>query len=192
MSELTFNSEKHEYLLSGQRLLSVTQVLKISGLIDDSYFTEYSANKGSMVHLACQMQDENDLQEDTLDPIIVPYLEAWIKFKVETGWINSEPPELQVYSELGFAGMIDRIGFFQGDGRPSVLDIKTGAPQPYHALQLAGYDLAYREHKDPMIPLRRFAVHLTADGKYKVKEYTDRNDLKVFQAVVILANWKGK
>ena len=51
-SELTFDEEKHEYRLDGEVLPSVTGILREMGFVDDTYFTEDSAARGTAVHRA--------------------------------------------------------------------------------------------------------------------------------------------
>lgn len=112
MGDLVLNKEDHIYTFDGSIVPGVTTILADCGLIDATYFNELAAWRGSMVHLACQLDCDDDLIEDTLDPGLVPYLSAWKAFKTETGWV-SQLIETPLYSNLyGFAGTPDRIGMF--------------------------------------------------------------------------------
>ena len=77
---VTFEPEGHVYTWNGRRLPSITQILKAEGFIDTSHYDEWSRDKGSMVHLACHYDLAGELDEDTLDDEIRPYLAAFRKF----------------------------------------------------------------------------------------------------------------
>lgn len=111
-AEIPFIEEGHFYEHEGRRLPSVTGILKAEGYIDTTYYTEYGRERGSFVHLACHYDDIGDLDEDTLDPEIKPYLDAYRRFKAESGFIveQSEPPMMS--TKYLFAGTPDKIGAF--------------------------------------------------------------------------------
>jgi hypothetical protein len=107
-----FDKEGHAYEHEGRRLSSVTGILLAEGFIDTTYFTEYGRDKGSFIHLACHYDDIGDLDEDTLDPEIKHYLDAYRRFKTESGFIveRSEPPMMS--TKYLYAGTPDKIGVF--------------------------------------------------------------------------------
>ena len=81
---LNFNAEKHEYSLpTGEVLISVTQVIDRSGLVDTSHFTEFHRMRRQAVHMACEYDDRGCLDESSIDPRILPYVEAYRRFKAE-------------------------------------------------------------------------------------------------------------
>lgn len=200
--KLDFNPLNHEFRMDGKIIPSVTQVLKAAGLIDaQPHGDSWYANRGTAVHEATVLHDENDLDETTLDPEIVPYLEAWKKFRAEMNFELVEKPELQVYSELGYAGIVDRV--CKINGQISILDIKTGVFAKWWSVQLAAYAMAYENHVDAALraakrttvayskyTYRRYAVQITNEGTYKMTEYTDRNDFLVFTSALTVANWR--
>lgn len=179
---LTFDADKHEYRWNGSSVPSVTQVLEDVGVVDYSFIPhenrEVALHRGSMVHLACQLYDERDLVESSIDPAIVPYLEAWKKFLSETGAIiETDEIERRFYNERwGYAGTRDRrvkIG-----GLRKVLDIKTNQAPNWVRMQLAAY---CEFERFPGIT-DRMAVELHGDKTYRVvnisaKQHTqDFND----------------
>lgn len=181
---LTFNAENHEYRLDGVKIPSVTQIIDDAGLYGDtSYFTEYSRERGSFVHKAIQFHLSGELDEDTLDPVIVPYLEAWKKFEVEAGYVSDECEAMFADTVYRYAGTVDHIGHL--DGHFGIIDVKTGAPTPATGIQLAGYEKLIK-----VGGAKRFALHLKDDGDYKLIEYKDRNDRNVFLAALALYYWK--
>ena len=107
-----FQEEGHLYTHEGRPLPSVTQILKAEGFIDARFFDDWSRDRGSMVHLATAYDDAGDLDEDSLDPALIPYVEAWRKFRRESGFVT-EASEVAMRSRLyNFAGTIDTVGQF--------------------------------------------------------------------------------
>lgn len=104
-----FEAEGHRY---GNGLESVTGILKAEGFIDTRFYDDWSRDKGSMVHLATHYDDIGELDEDTLDPVIVPYLEAWRKFKRESGFIVEQSEVPMMSTVYQYAGTPDVIGHF--------------------------------------------------------------------------------
>lgn len=181
---ITFDAEKHEYRDCGVRLPSVTQIIADAGLYGNtSYFTEYTRDRGSFVHKAIEYHLSGELDEATLDPVIVPYFEAWKRFEKESDYV-SESCELMLSSQIyRYAGTIDHVGHI--NRHPCIIDVKTGAPTPATGIQLAGY-----ENLLIVKGAKRFALHLKDDGNYKLIEYKDRNDRNVFLAALSLYYWK--
>ena len=107
-----FTEEGHRYTLNGERLASVTGILRAEGFIDTAFYTEYGRQRGSFVHLARHYDDAGELDEDTLDPVIVPYLEAWRRFKRESGFVVERSEVPMASSAYRYAGKPDCIGTF--------------------------------------------------------------------------------
>ncbi len=182
MDGLVFNPEKHQYFLNDLPLPSVTTILSDMGFIDKQWFTDYGRTRGQFVHLACELDDKGELDEETLDSALLPYLTAWRSFKHDTGF-KIEAIEKPVASELyRFAGMLDRLGIM--NKQDYVLDIKSGAVSPWTALQLAAYEVAENRR------LNRIAVQLMETGKYKIHSYTDRQDRQIFLAALSCWHWQ--
>lgn len=173
MNVLTFDAETHTYRVGEEVIPSVTQILKDVGLIDTSFFKPEHAERGTVVHAATQFFDETGMDDDTVPDDLLGYLEAWKKFREETGFTPSHI-EQSLYSKQGYAGTVDRIGKTHKIN-PILLDIKTGPPQPWHRLQLAAYALMSKHELN--IPVwQSWGVHLTRDGKYSVETYKSIDD----------------
>lgn len=159
----------------------VTWVLKAAGLVDDRWFSQESAWRGSCVHLACQYDDQGDLDEASLDPVTVGYLKAWRKCKKEM-CLQFNGIEVSKQDSLyGYCGRIDRI--LGG----AVLDLKTGGSHPAHRLQLA----AYARLVAPMC--RRIIVRIKVDGTYQAREFPMaelERDFQTFTAALAVANFR--
>lgn len=189
MLELKFNPDLHEYTAGGRRVPHVTGILKTAGLVDDRWFTEWARERGSVVHKLCELDDEGDLNESTVDPRLVGYLAAWRAFRLETGFVPAEVERKVHAASLNYCGTLDRVGTLRGKPDLVILDIKTGAPSRATGLQLAAYQRAYQETTG-LWAARRWAVHLAEDGAYTLIQYRDVNDWKVFLAAATVAGWK--
>lgn len=171
---------------------SVTEVLKLAGLIDDQWFTEHSAWRGSVVHKCCEYEDFEDLDEGSVDERIAGYLEAWRKFKRETGYQPVSTEKIVRDDNLRIIGRLDGVGEMAGEVM-AVVDRKTGAVSKATALQTAAYTACLEK---PLM-YRRFAVALKSDGKYSMIEFPRadyRRDLQRWTAARIVAElrkeWK--
>jgi hypothetical protein len=181
---LTFDEANHVYTLDGEAVPSVTQILKAEGFIDDSFYDEYSRDRGTAVHKAIHLHNNDDLDEESLDPVIAPYLEAWKKFKRETGLVVSESEKAFASERYRFAGTIDVLGTFP-DTTCIILDIKTGGPAPWHGLQLSAYDILQWA-----VGRKRYGVYLSGEGTYKLNQYKDRQDREIFLSALSCYHWK--
>jgi hypothetical protein len=183
METLTFNEAAHSYKLGSRELPSVTTILKDVGLIDATHFNDYAMTRGTFVHQACEMVDLDTLDEEQLDPALVGYVAAYKRFRAEMDikWTEIESPRHD--ASLGFAGTPDRIA------EKTVVDIKTGAPQPWHGPQLAAYTmLAHTAGASTLV--KRYGLYLSDDGTYKLKRYENKGDFDVFRAAVVIYHAK--
>lgn len=181
---LKFDQGKHEYRIGRRILPSVTGILKSAGLIDPSFFSAYSAQRGTYAHLAVHYLNQGALDEDGLDPVIKPYVDGYKKFLSETGF-SVEKSEEHLYSEeIGFAGTTDLIGHFP-DGRRAVIDIKTSSYVTWHECQIAAYKLLIGDSK-----LLKFGLYLDNTGGYKLRPMVSREAKDVFLAALKIVAFK--
>lgn len=184
---IDFIAAEHRYILDGEREIpSVTTILKEQGLIDDRWFTDDARLRGDYVHLACRMLDDDELAEESLDPGILPYVEAYRKFLALTSpeWTYIEH---RVFDPvLGYAGTLDRAGLISGE--KTVLDLKTGGLYPSVGPQTA----AYRRCLPQPYTWKRAALQLKDDGSFTFHPLTDRGDDEVFLSALRLAQWKQR
>jgi hypothetical protein len=169
---------------------SVTEIISASGLADYSWSSPEAMQRGSYVHAASQMIDRCTLDWSSLDPVLMPYCEAYRNFieDLRPGIVLSEKP-LYHPSQL-WAGTMDRV--LSLGGRTVVLDIKSGALHPANWIQVA----AYRELVDEneKITITQGAILcLQDDGKYRLHT-CNRTDLKtnlnIFMAALTICRWK--
>jgi hypothetical protein len=186
MNRVQFDPIRHRYTDdSGAHVPGVTSVIVRAGLIDTTWYTEESANRGKAVAAATHYDDEGELDNDSVTPLVAGYLAGWRRFRAESDLKILAAEEIVFHPHHRYAGTVDR--HVRLHGREAVLDIKTGGPLPAHGIQLAAYALAI----SPLIRLRRFAVYLTIDGAYRVREYASANDAGVFLSCLAISNWKA-
>jgi hypothetical protein len=182
---LNFDPATHTYTLNGDALPSVTTILQAGGLIDFTGINpdvlQRAADFGKCVHQATALDDMGDLDEQSLDPAIKPYLEAWRSFRGVDDPIKFDCIEQALFHPTyQFAGTPDRIS---GD---VIIDIKTGSiVPPWTGLQLAAYAILA-----DLPTARRIAVQLKADGTYQIHKYKDRKDRGTFLSCLNVYQWR--
>jgi len=184
---LEFDPETHTYYWGDEVVPSVTQILSELGLAGNKDFMpEESAERGRAVHLACQLLDEGDLDWDSLDPVVLPYVQGYQKFLKEHKF---EPTliEAPVFNEeLFYAGTLDRRGLL--NKKAVTIDIKTSSQiSKTVGLQLAAYDLCF---DDGLSFGDRYALQLTMEGSYKLHLFSWLKDYPDFKSAVTLYHWK--
>jgi len=182
MKGLSFDAAAHVYKWHGEIKPSVTQVIGGTGMIDKTWFTEESRRRGQYVHTATALHDRGRLDESTVDPVVRPYLDAWISFRRDTGVKCLAVERLAYSEEHGFAGTLDRIIKWP-DGRKAVIDIKSGVVMPWVRMQVAAY-------ADQHGIAERYAIQLKNDGKYKLHgPWHGLTDFAAFLHALWLGQW---
>lgn len=192
MATATFQDVGHIYSIDGRIVPSVTQVLTLAGIDDVSriprHHLERAAAIGTAVHEACEFLDQDDLELDSLDPLLTGYVLGYQRFKQECGFapITIEQRGVSVSPEangLAYGFCLDRIGIL--DGMEVLIDIKT-ASKKYGSwtIQTAAY--AEAVHFEGA----RYAVHVAKDGTYKLVPHKDATDFATWRAALTIAHWK--
>jgi hypothetical protein len=150
---------------------------------------EKARDRGVAVDKATQLFDKDDLDYDSLDPVVVPYLDAWEWFTCDylAKWTHVNLPEW--HQTLYYAGTPDRKGSVRVGGKTKrvTLDIKaTYKIERSVILQLSGYDLM--DEDGPADEL--WVVQLKKDGTYVKQVIKPAHD--VFLACLKLHNWKAR
>jgi len=161
-------------------------VLVSAGLVDTEYFTEEGRLRGQYVAQATAYADAGELDRDSVDPVLMPYLLAWSAFIADSG-IEIKTIEQKLFNPIGYCGSSDRTGVmpYVGD---VVIDTKLGGQYEWHAIQLAAYAACLGAQ------FRRVNVILKPDATYtiKVHETPQARDFDVFRAALCLHNWRNK
>lgn len=193
---LTFDEATHTYWIGAAKVPSVTQILK--PLVDLSSIPSgvlaHASARGTAVHYACELFDQDNLDWDSLDVELVPYVEAWVEFRMATGFMPIRNEERVFHPGLFYAGTLDRTGLINGE--LSVVDIKTSSGlYPTVGMQLAAYAEALNAtNANATEPKHtgRYAVQLKKDGRYHLQPYTDKTDWPVFVSLKTLITWSDK
>ncbi len=194
---IEFNEERHEYRVNGVIVPSVTQVLQSVGLPDLSgvpaELLEWKAGLGTAVHKATELDDLNDLDEESLDPTIKPYLEAYRKFKRESGFIPTKIEERIYSKKFGYAGTFDRFGTFLDRYTPVLIDFKTGITDPLIVgPQTAAYQEAINEPTRSKGRFWRYALKLNKDATYRLIRLDNKMDFQIFLNALNLYKWRNQ
>jgi len=176
MGELTFQEDGHKYFHDSRRIDGNTDILDSFGLIGHKASQGY-LDRGTAIHYALQLLDENDLDEDGVDPQIKPWIDGYKRFKEDTGFKPIRIEAMAHHDGYLFATRIDRDGKINGD--LVLLELKSGAKQEWWGWQLALQQIAVAVNYK-----KRFALSLTEDGKYKLHPFHERRWLDEAQAIL--------
>lgn len=185
---LTFDEQTHTYRVDGVAVPSVTQVIDAAGLVNKTWYTDESRTIGKYVSDVTALHDLGGLGEIILEADIQPYLDAWIRFREESGCEILGVEDAGFSESFSVAGRYDRLVYWHG--KQWVIDIKTGVAEPCHHLQTAGYVLLIES--DPLPYFGRGCVYLRADGRYNFVPHDDPADFDTFRACIALAHWKTR
>ena len=184
-----FDERLHRYTIEGRVVPSVSQILQplaamAYGGIDAQVLLN-AARLGTAVHACTEYLDEGELDEATVDPEWVPYLDAY------KAWKEVIRPEiLDIELRLAcskFGGTIDRI--VKIDGQLWIIDLKTTSQIHKHVgVQLAAYAALAEKHLRTT-GFRRAALQLKPDGTFKVREFSSITDEICFNALLGIKYW---
>jgi hypothetical protein len=188
-----FVPETHTYLQDGREVRSVTQILNDVGLVDYSHIPEavleHKKEIGTAAHIAAHYFDEGDLNWDTVDEEVAPYVHGWIKFREETRFVPRliEKRGIATIRGMSYGYTLDREGVL--NGRDTLIEIKcTAGVEISWGPQTAAYELPLRSQDGKA--RRRIAVHLGNDGSYTLVPFNDVTDYKVFEWALGIETWK--
>lgn len=186
---LKFEPGSHTYTLDGRKLPSVTQVL--APLNDYSMvpadILEAARVFGQHVHEACDLLNRDELDWQTLDTALVPYVSAWRDFLQDTGAVVIASESRVVHAKLGYAGSPDVV--LAWGNRTMVPDIKATAVVPATVgPQTAAYAKAWQAMHGGREP-GRCCIHLK-DGKYTMHPRRSPTDWSVFVSALNIHNFK--
>ncbi len=198
--DLTFEPLSHTYRVGDEILPSVTQALKIAGIIDYSMIPQHvlqkAAERGTYVHKMIHYWLDGELDLEKVPSGMMGYLDAARRF-IDESRFEPHRVECRQYHKLHrYAGTWDLDGTVGGSGDLATADWKTGIILDGHAFQLAAYNLLRPNPR----AARRIAVKLNSDGTYRAHEYpspehpgnTFTNDVGVFLSALTCAKFHIK
>lgn len=173
--ELIFRDEDHSYWLGDLRLLSVTEVLKLCGKVDTTWFTEQGRLLGQAVHEAVWLEIVDDLDYDGLHPLVRPRVDAWLKFRRECRYKPAVPicEKHMHHPQLLYGATPDVPGWI--NGRPAMPDVKNGDAKTADYQTAAYAELPEVVDFFGKVP-DRFHLRLRPDGDYRLNPHSNPND----------------
>lgn len=193
---LTFDEALHRYYWHGKPVPGVTSV--IDDLLDWSAIPlehrERVLAEGRAIHAMAEWHFAGEL--DAVPDWMAGRHRALLAF-IEEKRFEPIAIEQRVYHPLHqYAGTLDLRGrmLYQGAQITAFLDIKRSLyGGRVTGVQIAAYQGAYAaENKGEGENDRRFALHLGADGKYRLEEFESRNDFGVFVACLTRHRFKER
>ena len=184
MPKLELNGQ-HHYTLDGKGLDGLTSTIAEAGLIS-GYGSDWYMQRGTFIHQATEYWDKKILDENTLDPQIVPYLNSWKQFRKDQSYTPSHIEHTIYHPDLMVGMKIDRL--------PGPIDLKSGVAEPWHILQIAVQWSALICHGMHDLAREPQDVYLDPDGgppkvkPYKTSELKDA--FKVYASMMVFLRWR--
>lgn len=183
MTELRLDSNTHIYYLDNKQVDGLTSTIKEAGLIRN--YDPWYGERGSALHLATEFYDRGTLDESTVDPQIQGYLESWKRFRKDQNYTPTYIEHITYHPELMVGTKIDRL---------PLLDIKGGAKEAWHILQLAVQWSILNIEEKHELARSPMDIYLDPDGgPPKVKSYKTselREAFKVYASMLHFIRWR--
>lgn len=197
LPQIVFDEEKHAYTIDGLPALSVTQMMKICGLVDFSHIPKLKLQRamdfGTAVHKACELYLQKDLNEQKLDKALSPYLDGFKLFMEHTKFKPLFIEQIIGLKLLQIAGRPDIVGLYED--KVILIDIKTPVEIRASAeIQTAGYRYIWNHPSNEVLGYpkiqERYILRLREDGKYRFDRCKNPTDEQLFVACYSLCSWK--
>jgi hypothetical protein len=190
--KIDFNETEHSYLLDGQPVPSVTQVM-------EGYLTDYSSvprkylekasARGTAVHLAAELHLQDDLDEASLHPDVAPYFYQFVKWLRDSGFVMTASEMRIASKKFGYAGTLDLVGRLPKMKCNALIDTKTTSVfMPSTGPQTAAYEHGYKETTGCKKKYRRFGLWLRPDF-YRLIPLDNDADLSTFLSCLTIYRW---
>lgn len=181
------------YVVNGERLPSVTEILRLTGIVDFSNVDEqtlmWAGERGRRVHEWCELVDQGAIWTGSGIEEIDQRVESYLEWKQLMNFKPLLTEHAMASPGLGYAGTLDRVGYI--GNALAVIDLKCSAhAEPWIGLQLAAYQRLLDDDSSGLRPHARFALLLHPTGA-KVREFPDfYRDLDDFTAALRLVRYK--
>ena len=178
-----YDERDHAYFLGDAQLPSVTQLLKLAGLVDDTWFTPESRDRGTLVHDLTRDHDLGALVAVDVPEHVRGYVKAYqaAALALKPTYYAIEEPDY--HPQYLFAGRPDRIG--KVFGLQSVMELKSGGKAAHHAVQTALQAILVGwRYGLPAERWQRLCVYLTREGRYRVETHADLRDFDTAKRIL--------
>jgi|GEM_PF-796251 len=194
--DVGFEEATHTYRLPGEAepLPSVTQILAKAGFVDWHRLVaddvlEYAALRGTAVHKAAELIEEDDLDWDALDPQIHSRVSAYVGWRKACQFRPLFVEQRMVSRRLGYAGTADLVGLV--GLQPAIVDLKAVDVVP-KATPIQ--TVAYAEMLG-LPRVLRFALRLDSRGTFRLVEFPQAeyaSDLSAWRSALTLYRWRNR
>ncbi len=183
MNDLRFDAEKHEYLVGGERVPSVTEI--VGAVVGGpQWATEWHLARGSALHEAIALYMRGRLDESSVDERIKGRLEA-AKLAIET-WSLLDGARIEeplAHPVLKFAGTPD---LFTASG--ILVDWKS-SHRDDSEIQMGGYLSLIEANKQG--PVKKcLEITLNENGTYTPETYSPARCRGLFSAALSIYQWR--
>ena len=195
MKKYSFRPEKHEYFINGACVPSVTQVLPYNFYGNES---ESKRLIGQYVHRMIELHDCNNLDEDTLHPVLRGYLKSYkllTDFKEENVICDYKTGVRHPCVELQLAGYYILVtGGVAKDGK-----IVPGTHGTYnelslfHPIYLFAGTIDYLHYETAEKTTQIKAIYLKEDGSMpQIEDYTKDlgRSTQIFLSFLTCYKWR--
>lgn len=136
---LVFEENGHTYSLNGRPIPSVTAILRDVGMIEDRWFSESAAARGTYIHKLAEALFEDDLDEELVPPEFRGYLDSLKRGRDLLSIEKVFGVEMRVHNAVEwFAGTVD-LAALDRSGDRLIVDWKSGGRSRWHRLQTWAY-----------------------------------------------------
>lgn len=180
---IQFNPDTHQYQIDGEPAIGVNELIQWYGLKDVSQvpqdILDKAATRGKYVHSAIKLYLENNLDEASLHPEILPYFQAFLKFTDDYNLVTQAQETMVGSKEHMVVGTYDWRGGV--NTKHTLVDWKTSSRLSIDdALQLEGYRFLHMINTTEVPDI--MLVQLKKNGKYFVPppEFYPKDGLLTF------------
>lgn len=194
-ADVRFDRIEHRYWLGDDEIPSVGRILRLGGLVDESYFDEEIAQRGRYVSEAIALLCRDNLDRDTVASAIAPYLAAFERLRDDEGFEVLSSEEVIFDPGRWYAGTLDVSFRIRQNSIVTygILENKTGMDAPWHRLQVEAYRRA-KPRPTPRKQWKPFLAYLQKDGTHSgLVPVTPREAFaswRTFQHALALFNWR--
>ena len=192
MKEYLYKPETHEYFINGARVPSVTQVLPYN------FYGNESENKqliGQYVHRMIELHDCNNLDEDTLHPVLRGYLKSYkllTDFKEENVICDYKTGVRHPCVELQLAGYY--ILVTEGvTGNGNIVPGTYNELSLFHPIYLFAGTIDYLHYETAEKTTQIKAIYLKEDGSMpQIEDYTKDlgRSTQIFLSFLTCYKWR--
>jgi hypothetical protein len=199
VQDLYFDSDKHIYYVNGEKVPSVSDLLKPIDLVAleniPPQYLAIASERGTRVHEACEFIDlygyDEWLESESDENIdISGYVDAYVRFKEEIDYTPYNVEEAFFSPTMNVCGTIDRICMVNGNR--CIVDLKSGKMITLQRAeaQLSFYKRLWEEnHTDKPIK-KLYILQLANDSTYKFVEI--KYNEKIVETLTWLYATKGE